>query len=145
MSAMRKTNRKARCALKRHAVLLITCGIATNLRFSHAADFFKAMAQARVDNSADRTFRSSCPQSCSSSTTWGCTGSPPSHSLFTRYNTSPALVRWTTSLSGLWAEFPHGAVYVMTLGRTMVGINRVHPHRVSAQAVSRTSARRRPG
>ena len=52
MSAMRKTNRKARCALKRHAVLLITCGIATNLRFSHAADFFKAMAQARVDNSA---------------------------------------------------------------------------------------------
>ena len=33
-------------------MLLITCGIATNLRFSHAADFFKAMAQARVDNSA---------------------------------------------------------------------------------------------
>ena len=125
MSAMRKTNRKARCALKRHAVLLITCGIATNLRFSHAADFFKAMAQARVDNSADRTFRSSCPQSCSSSTTWGCTGSPPSHSLFTRYNTSPALVRWTTSLSGLWAEFPHGAVYVMTLVRIAAGINKV--------------------
>ena len=39
-------------------MLLITCGIATNLRFSHAADFFKAMAQARADNSADRTFRS---------------------------------------------------------------------------------------
>ena len=55
---MRKTNRKAWCALKRHAVLLITCGIATNLRFSHAADFFKAMAQARADNKADRTFRS---------------------------------------------------------------------------------------
>ncbi len=28
------------------------------VRFSHAADFFKAMAQARVDNSVDRTFRS---------------------------------------------------------------------------------------
>ena len=28
------------------------------IRFTHAADFFKAMAQARVDNSTDRTFRS---------------------------------------------------------------------------------------
>ena len=28
------------------------------VRFSHADDFFKAMAQARVDNSLDRTFRS---------------------------------------------------------------------------------------
>ena len=28
------------------------------MRFSHADDFFKAMAQARVDNSVDRTFRS---------------------------------------------------------------------------------------
>ncbi len=28
------------------------------VRFSHADDFFKAMAQARVDNSVDRTFRS---------------------------------------------------------------------------------------
>ena len=28
------------------------------VRFSHAYDFFKAMAQARVDNSLDRTFRS---------------------------------------------------------------------------------------
>ncbi len=28
------------------------------MRFSHADDFFKAMAQARVDNSTDRTFRS---------------------------------------------------------------------------------------
>ena len=55
---MRKTNRKARCALKRHAVLLITRGSDTNLRFSHAADFFKAMVQARVDNSVDHTFRS---------------------------------------------------------------------------------------
>ena len=28
------------------------------VRFSHADDFFRAMAQARVDNSVDRTFRS---------------------------------------------------------------------------------------
>ena len=28
------------------------------VRFVHADDFFKAMAQARVDNSLDRTFRS---------------------------------------------------------------------------------------
>ena len=28
------------------------------VRFSHADDFFKAMAQARVDNSVDRAFRS---------------------------------------------------------------------------------------
>ena len=28
------------------------------MRFAHADDFFKAMAQARVDNSVDRTFRS---------------------------------------------------------------------------------------
>ena len=28
------------------------------IRFTHADDFFKAMAQARVDNSTDRTFRS---------------------------------------------------------------------------------------
>ena len=28
------------------------------VRFNHADDFFKAMAQARVDNSLDRTFRS---------------------------------------------------------------------------------------
>ena len=28
------------------------------VRFSHADDFFKAMVQARVDNSVDRTFRS---------------------------------------------------------------------------------------
>ena len=28
------------------------------VRFSHADDFFKAMAQARVDNSVDRSFRS---------------------------------------------------------------------------------------
>ena len=32
-------------------------------------------------------------------------------------------MRWTTSLSGLWAEFPHGAIYVMTLERTNAGIN----------------------
>ena len=32
-------------------------------------------------------------------------------------------MRWTTSLSGLWAEFPHGAIYVMTLGRSTAGIN----------------------
>ena len=28
------------------------------VRFVHADDFFKALAQARVDNSTDRTFRS---------------------------------------------------------------------------------------
>ena len=28
------------------------------MRFAHAADFFKAKAQARVDNSTDRSFRS---------------------------------------------------------------------------------------
>ena len=28
------------------------------MRFVHAADFFKAKAQARVDNSTDRSFRS---------------------------------------------------------------------------------------
>ena len=33
-------------------------------------------------------------------------------------------MRWTTSLSGLWAEFPHGAIYVMTLWRTTAGINK---------------------
>ena len=53
---MRKTNRKARRAFLTHAVLLITRGTDTNLRFSHAADFFKAMAQSMVDNSVDRTF-----------------------------------------------------------------------------------------
>ena len=53
---MRKMNRKARRALKRHAVLLITRGTETNVRFSHADDFFKVMAQARIDNSLDRTF-----------------------------------------------------------------------------------------
>ena len=37
-------------------MLLITRGTDTNVRFSHAADFFKAMAQARVDDSVDRTF-----------------------------------------------------------------------------------------
>ena len=58
MSVMRNTNSKARCALKRRTVLLITCGVDTNVRFSQADDFFKAMAQAMADNSADRTFRS---------------------------------------------------------------------------------------
>ena len=29
-----------------------------SVRFGHAADFFKALTQARVDNSVDRTFRS---------------------------------------------------------------------------------------
>ena len=113
---MRKMNRKARCALKRHTVLLITRGTDTNVRFSHAAEFFKAMAQARVDNSVDRTFPPFLsPDLPILDATWGCTGSPPSSAPFTRYNTSPALVRCSTLLSGLWAEFPHGAVYVMTL------------------------------
>ena len=53
---MRKMNRKARRALKRHAVLLITRETDANVRFSHAADFFEAMDQASIDNSVDRTF-----------------------------------------------------------------------------------------
>ena len=53
---MRNMNRKARRVLKRHAVLLITRETDTNVRFSHAADFFEAMDQARVDNSVDCTF-----------------------------------------------------------------------------------------
>ena len=47
------------------------------VRFSHADDFFKAMAQARVDNSTDRTFGPASPPTCSSSTTSACTGSLP--------------------------------------------------------------------
>ena len=35
-----------------------TIGAGHTVRFIHGADFFKAMAQARVDNSLDRTFRS---------------------------------------------------------------------------------------
>ena len=42
-------------------------------------------------------------------------------------------------------ESPCGRIHIMILGRTMVGINRVYPHRVSVQAVSRASARRRSG
>ena len=37
-------------------MLLITRETDTNVRFSHAYDFFEAMAQVRVDNSVDRTF-----------------------------------------------------------------------------------------
>ena len=107
---MRRTNRKARCAFLTHTVLLITRGIDTNLRFNHAADFFKARAQARVDNSADRTFQSFLsPDLRILDVTWGCIDPPPSHPPFARYNTSSALVRWCTSLSALWAEIPHGA------------------------------------
>ena len=40
---------------------------------------------------------------------------------------------------------PKGALHVMILVRIRWGINRVHPHRVSAQAVSRARARRRSG
>ena len=87
----------------------------------------RAMAQARVDNSADRTFRSFLSPELLILDDLGCNRLTPSHSLFTRYNTSPALVRWTTSLSGLWAAFPHGAVYVMTLWRTNAGINKKTP------------------
>ena len=39
-------------------MLLITLGIGANVHFSHADDFFKAMAQAKVDNSVDSTFQS---------------------------------------------------------------------------------------
>ena len=49
------------------------------VRFCHADDFFRAMTQARVDNSVDRTFVPSAPSSprtCSSWTTWACTASP---------------------------------------------------------------------
>ena len=56
MSVTRKINRKARRAFLTHAVLLITRETDTNVRFSHAADFFEAMDQARVDNSVDCTF-----------------------------------------------------------------------------------------
>ena len=48
------------------------------VRFSHADDFFKAMAQARVDNSVDRSFRSFLTPDLLSRTIWHCTGSPPS-------------------------------------------------------------------
>ena len=33
-------------------------------------------------------------------------------------------MRWTTSLSGLWAEFPHGAIYVMTTVRINSSISK---------------------
>ena len=51
------------------------------VRFCHADDFFRGMTQARVDNSAERTFRSFLSaQTCSSSMTWACTGSPAQQS-----------------------------------------------------------------
>ena len=42
-------------------------------------------------------------------------------------------------------ESPRGRIHIMTPVRTTAGINRVHPHRVSAQTVSRARVRRRSG
>ena len=68
-------------------------------------------------------------------------------------------ITWTASQAALaakrqgcgigvpWASWksPRGRIHIMTIWRIRWGINRVHPHRVSAQAVSRARARRRSG
>ena len=64
----------------------------------------------------------------------------------------PARRRWRrtgkaagSAFLGHPRESPRGRIHIMTLVRIRWGINRVHPHRVSAQAVSRARARRRSG
>ena len=68
-------------------------------------------------------------------------------------------ITWTASQAALAAkrkaagsaflghprESPRGRIHIMTLARIRWGINRVRPHRVSAQAVSRARVRRRSG
>ncbi len=48
------------------------------VRFTHADDFFRAMSQARMDNSVDRTFRPFQAPDLLIWTTWDCSGSPRS-------------------------------------------------------------------
>ena len=110
--------KKARRAFNKHAGPTLTCVSATPPTSSRP--WLSPWSTTRWTVPS----RPSCLHTCPSSTTWGCTGSPPGSPPFTRYNTSPALVRWTTSLSGLWAEFPHGAIYVMNIMRTKRGINK---------------------
>ena len=87
------------------------------VRFSHADDFFKTVAQARVDNSTDRSFRS---PDLLILETWDCTGSPPNSPLTSTsaYSTaighpassSPATGPWTNGSACLtiqsWATVP---------------------------------------
>ena len=51
------------------------------VRFVHAADYFRTMNQARVDNSLDRTFRSFLSPDLLILDDLACTASPPSSRL----------------------------------------------------------------
>ena len=51
------------------------------VRFSHADGYFTVMAQALVDKSLERSFRSFLSPGLLTWTTWACAASPPSRPL----------------------------------------------------------------
>ena len=82
------------------------------------------------------------PDRCALSSEPGCGPSPG----------PPARRRWRRSGKAAGSAFlghpresPRGRIHIMTFMRIRWGINRVRPHRVSAQAVSRARVRRRSG